>query len=107
MRGTVVHEAAFLGHADVLRILFAMQGPDSAPAIPLDAQGPYDGLTALHDAIWHGHREAAEALVNAGASLVARIHAGLTPRDLAPLYGHSDLAQMLADPQTARAASPE
>ena len=35
----------------------------------LDAQGPYNGLTALHDAVWHGHLEAAQALVDAGARL--------------------------------------
>ena len=96
MKGTPVHEAGFFGHTDVVR---AMTDEDAtgAPAPELDAQGPYNGFTALHDAVWHGHREAAQALVDAGARLDLTTHAGLTPRELAVLYGYADIARLLAD----------
>ncbi len=96
MRGTAIHEAAFLGYADVLLVL--LQGLDRAcgGSRGLDAQGPYNGLTALHDAVWHGHVDAAQALVEHGASLGLHTHSGHTPRELAMLYGYVDLARMLA-----------
>ena len=97
MKGTPVHEAAYFGHADVLRAMTEKRGRASSPGPELDAQGPYNGLTALHDAVWHGHLEAARALVDAGARLDLRTHAGLTPRELALLYGYYDLARFLAD----------
>ncbi len=96
MRGTAIHEAAFLGYADVLRVL--LQGLDRGGLgrRGLDAQGPYNGLTALHDAVWHGHMDAARTLIEHGASLGVRTHSGDTPRELASLYGYDDLARMIA-----------
>lgn len=96
MKGTSVHEASYFGHADVVRALTEKRERTGAPAPELDAQGPYNGLTALHDAVWHGHLEAARALIDAGARLDLTTHAGLTPRDLALLYGYDDLARLLA-----------
>ncbi|AGZ40756.1 ankyrin [Actinoplanes friuliensis DSM 7358] len=101
MRATPGHEAAFAGHAEVLRVLTA-SGRTGAPALDLDAQGAYNGFTALHDAVWHGHGEAARALVEAGASLVLRSHTGHTPRQLALHYGYDDLATFLADAERHR-----
>ncbi|MEU3297844.1 ankyrin repeat domain-containing protein [Streptomyces longwoodensis] len=100
MKGTPVHEAAYFGHADVLRALTEKSGPASVPEAELDAQGPYNGLTALHDAVWHGHTEAAQVLVDAGARLDLKTHAGMTPRGLAHLYGYDDLAAFLAEAET-------
>ncbi len=97
MKGTPVHEASYFGHAGVLRALTEKRERDGAPAPELDAQGPYNGLTALHDAVWHGHLEAARALIDAGARLDLKTHAGLTPRELALLYGYDDLARLLAE----------
>jgi ankyrin repeat protein len=97
MMGTPVHEASYFGHADVVRALTEKSQIASTLAPELDAQGPYNGLTALHDAVWHGHLEAAQALIEAGARLDLRTHAGLTPRELAHLYGYRDLARLLAD----------
>ena len=101
MKGTPIHEAAYFGHADVLRAMTGKQGHAGTPAPELDAQGPYNGLTALHDAVWHGHLEAARALVDAGARLDLTTHAGLTPRELALLYGYDDLARFLAEAERA------
>lgn len=95
MRGSPLHDAAYFGLADHISIL---TGPRSKgePAVDLDAQGPYNGLTALHDAVWHGHFDAAAVLVRAGARRNLRTHAGLTPLELAHLYGYDRLADMLA-----------
>lgn len=97
MKGTPVHEASFFGHADVVGALTEERDGPGRPAPELDAQGPYNGLTALHDAVWHGHLEAARALIDAGARLDLKTHAGLTPRGLALLYGYDDLARLLAE----------
>ena len=97
MKGTPVHEAGFFGHADVLVALTEERDRPGTPAPELDAQGSYNGLTALHDAVWHGHLEAARALIDAGARLDLKTHAGLTPRELALLYGYDDLAGFLAE----------
>ena len=97
MRGTSIHEAAFLGYADALRSLLAPRRHGGGRARGLDAQGPYNGFTALHDAVWHGHADAARILVQAGACLGLRTHAGLSARDLAMLYGYEELARMLAE----------
>jgi ankyrin repeat protein len=96
MRATPGHEAAFAGHADVLRTLTA-SGRTGAPTLDLDAQGAYNGFTALHDAVWHGHGDAARVLVDAGARLDLRSHTGHTPRQLALHYGYDDLAALLTD----------
>lgn len=97
MKGTPVHEAAYFGRAEVLRALTEKSGRVGAPTIDIDAQGPYNGLTALHDAAWHGHLEAARVLVGAGARLDLMTHAGLTPRGMAHLYGYEDLAAFLGE----------
>ncbi len=100
--GTALHEAAYFGHADVVRAMMDTRERARAPAAELDAQGPYNGMTPLHDAVWHGHLEAARALVEVGHPLHLRTHAGLTPRELAVLYGYDDLARFLDDAEQAR-----
>ena len=62
-------------------------------------------MTPLHDAVWHGHMEAARALVDAGHPLALQTHAGLTPRELAVSYGYDDLARFLAEAEQALAAT--
>ncbi len=73
-----------------------------AQHIELDAQGAYNGMSPLHDAVWHGHLETARALVEAGHPLDLRTHAGLTPRELAAHYGYADLVGLLANAEEAR-----
>lgn len=96
-KGTAVHEASFFGYADIVGRFASERDRAGAPAIEIDAQGSYNGMTPLHDAVWHGHLETARALVDAGARLDLRTHAGLTPRELALLYGYDELAQFLAE----------
>ena len=97
MGGTPAHEAAYFGHAEVIRVLTDKGERSGAPTLEIDAQGRYNGFTALHDAVWHGHLEAARALVEAGARLDLTTHAGLTPRKLALLYRYDELARFLAE----------
>ncbi|MFC4209802.1 ankyrin repeat domain-containing protein [Pedobacter lithocola] len=94
MRGTSMHEAAFAGRSQVINAILqisALRGilPD------VDAQGPYNGLTALHDAVWHGHLGAVKALVDAGANLHLTTHSGMTPLLLARHYGYDDICKFL------------
>ncbi len=98
MRGTPLHEAAFFGDSRMIEAL--LTETDRVPLAELDAQGPYNGLTALHDAVWHGHLEAARALAKAGARLDLQTHTGLTPRQLALLYGYDDIASFLDEAET-------
>jgi ankyrin repeat protein len=94
--GTALHEACYFGHAGVVGL---MTGDRLLPAQrpELDLQGAYNGFTALHDAVWHGHVDAARALVGAGHPLHLRNHAGLTARELAQRYGYRELAQLLLE----------
>lgn len=96
-RGTALHEASYFGHTEVIGALTDRRERTRPPASELDAQGAYNGLTPLHDAVWHGHLEAARALVAAGTRLDLTTHAGQTPRALAVLYGYDELAQLLAE----------
>jgi uncharacterized protein len=57
------HKAGYQGRADAARELV------KDGRFEIDAQGPYNGYTALHDAIWHGHKETVGVLLAAGARL--------------------------------------
>ncbi|ARP97361.1 hypothetical protein CAL15_08945 [Bordetella genomosp. 13] len=102
MRATPGHEAAYAGHADALRSLTAHAAQAGPATLEIDAQGAYNGYTALHDAVWRGHLEAARALVQAGARLDLKSHAGLTPRQLALRLGYDDIAQLLGKAEGAQ-----
>lgn len=100
--GTALHEACYFGHADVARAMTSDRAQAKTRVSELDAQGAYNGMSPLHDAVWHGHLEAARVLVEAGHPLDLRTHAGLTPRELAAHYGYDDLAGFLANAEEAR-----
>lgn len=95
--GTSLHEACYFGHVDVIQAMLHGHERDDIRASELDAQGALNGFTPLHDAVWHGHLQAARFLVEAGARLDLVNHAGLTPRELAVRYGYGELALLLAD----------
>lgn len=91
MRATPVHKAAYMGYTDVLRVL--TEHPDFAKIV--DRQGPFNGYTALHDAVWHGHLDAVKVLLDANANPGLRGHDGLTPYDLAVKCGYDEIADLL------------
>jgi ankyrin repeat protein len=76
-KGAPIHKATYNGNPVILKML--VEHPD----IDLDVQGPINGYTPLHDALWHGFTECAEILVNAGARLDLRGHDGKLPLDVA------------------------
>ena len=76
-KGAPIHKATYNGNLPILKMLVEQ------PGIDLDVQGPINGYTPLHDALWHGFVECAEVLVNAGASLTLLGHDGKTPLDVA------------------------
>ncbi|PWK61485.1 ankyrin repeat domain-containing protein [Roseicyclus mahoneyensis] len=75
-KGHPIHKATYNGNAEILRKLVAH------PGIDLDVQGPINGYTPLHDALWHGFVECAEILIDAGARLDLRGHDGKTVLDI-------------------------
>lgn len=95
LKATPLHKAAFSGHPGPLKLLLE-QG-----LVEVNAQGPYNGYTALHDSIWHGHTEAFKVLINADPSANVRTdlrgHDGRTPLDLAIALGYPELANILRE----------
>ncbi|WP_394242160.1 ankyrin repeat domain-containing protein [Vibrio astriarenae] len=91
MKAIPLHKAAYNGHPEVIRLLANYPGFKET----LDAQGPNNGYTPLHDAIWHGHTLAAQALIERGARTDLKGYDGKTPLDLAREYQYSAIADML------------
>jgi uncharacterized protein len=89
MKATPAHKAGYMGHPDVARLLVADRH------LELDAQGPFNGYTALHDAIWHGHLETARVYIEAGARLELRGLDGRSPLDMARDYGYPEIVELL------------
>jgi len=88
-KATPGHKAGYQGQAEVAKLLVADN------RLELNAQGPYNGYTALHDAIWHGRTETVKVLLDAGARLDLRTHTGHTPLELAIHYGYQDIETLI------------
>jgi uncharacterized protein len=67
MRATPGHKAAALNHPAVLKVMV-----EGAAGLDLEARGPYNGYTALHDAVWWGHPDAVRTLLALGVRRDAR-----------------------------------
>lgn len=91
MAAIPLHKAAYFGRADMLTLLSQYEGFDEVK----DAMGPNNGYTPLHDAIWHGHTEAAKVLIEAGADTSIVAFDGLTPKDLAQQFGYQDIVELI------------
>jgi uncharacterized protein len=91
MHAVPAHKAAYSGHAEVLQLLA------NAPRFDLviNDQGPFNGYTPLHDAVWHGHTDCVRVLLDAGARLDLRGHDNKTPADLAREYGYDEILDLL------------
>lgn len=114
--------AAYLGHADIVRMLLDA-GADLAAVDPgmratalhaaayagrteaarvlvergidIDKQGPVNGYTALHDAIWQNNIETAEVIINGGANLHLKNHDGQTPLDFARAKHRKEIVALI------------
>jgi ankyrin repeat protein len=87
LKATPLHKAAFAGHPGPIRLLL------EDGRVEINAQGPYNGYTALHDSCWHGHKDAMEALLpycETARTLIG--FDGNTPAELAVTDGYSDMA---------------
>ena len=91
MQAHPAHKAAYNGHTDILRLLIAHPDFDQIK----DAKGPYNGYTAIHDAIWHGHIESTKVLMEAGVNTEIKAYDGLTPLALAQKNGYRDIVSLL------------
>lgn len=94
------HKAAYMGHDAVVAALIRHE----RFAEIADAQGPFNGYTALHDAVWHGHLEAARLLLKAGVRSDLRGHDGRSAADLARDHGYGEILELLKDGGEARLA---
>ncbi|MDQ0781317.1 ankyrin repeat protein/ketosteroid isomerase-like protein [Chryseobacterium sp. W4I1] len=97
MGATVLHEAAYAGHVKVIEILMQYIEKNSIKGIDINAQGLYNGMTALHDAVWQNNMGAVKILVDKGADLSLTSHSGLTPLEFAELYNYSEIILFLKD----------
>ncbi|MCO7191223.1 MULTISPECIES: ankyrin repeat domain-containing protein [unclassified Pseudoalteromonas] len=91
MNAIAMHKAGYMGHADIVRLLV---GDRRAPLV-LNTQGPNNGYTPLHDAIWHGHSEAAVEFIKGGAQLQLKTYENDTPLDLAERYQYTQIVEAL------------
>jgi uncharacterized protein len=95
-KGAPIHKAiyngaTYNGNPEILRMLVEHPGTD------IDVQGPINGYTPIHDALWHGYTECAEILLEAGACLDPIGHDGKTPLAVAiDVYGpEADIVKRL------------
>ena len=88
---TPAHKAAYAGRADALAAL-----REHHQNVEISAQGPFNGYTAMHDAVWHGHRDALAVLLDwPGIRFDLRGHDGRTPEELARGLGYVEMAEMI------------
>lgn len=93
MNAIAMHKAGYMGHSQVVKLLL---NHDQAPLV-INAQGPNNGYTPLHDAIWHGNQAAAKAFIDGGASLQLITYEKDSPIDLAKRYNYEEIIKVLSD----------
>ena len=89
MRANAGHKAAFWGRTTALTMLVKY-------GLELNAQGGYNGYTALHDAVSGRHYEAAQVLISAGARLDIHGDDGKTVIDIINASNDPRLVELLA-----------
>lgn len=88
---TALHLAAFMGHAEAVRLLLERGAPVDAVATS-SSIGP---VQPLHSAAASGNLECSRLLVEAGAGVNARQSGGFTPLHEAAISGDAALARLL------------
>jgi ankyrin repeat protein len=89
LKATPAHKAAFSGHPGPLKLLIEHGG------VELNAQGPYNGYTALHDSVWHGHMDAMKVILAADVRMDLRGFDGNSAYDLAVALGYNEMAVLI------------
>ncbi|MCT7655348.1 ankyrin repeat domain-containing protein [Oceanimonas sp. NS1] len=87
MNAIAMHKAAYMGHPEILKLLVNDRLADRV----LNDQGPNNGYTPLHDAIWHGNAESARVLLEAGADTSLKTYEQDTPEALATRYRYENI----------------
>jgi ankyrin repeat protein len=101
LKATPIHKAAYAGRPEPLLALREDGGGE------INAQGPYNGYTAMHDAVWHGHPDCLAVILDwPGARFDLVGFDGLTPEGLATRLGYTEMAQMIRAKQAALSSSP-
>ena len=88
MSATALHADAYAGRSKSARLLIEY-------GIEIDKQGPVNGYTALHDAIWQNNIETSLVIMQGGANKNIKSHQGETALDLAKLNGSLELINLL------------
>jgi hypothetical protein len=96
---TALIRAARAGHTEIVKLLL-----DAQAEINATDKG---GTTALMGAAAAGHIDVVKALIGAGADKSLRSQEGMTAYTLSQHYGHMAIAQLLAPPLPAPAATQE
>lgn len=91
MHANPAHKGGYYGQPATLQAL--QNAPEFAQI--LNAQGPSNGYTPLHDAVWHGHLETVRVLIEAQANLDLKGYDGKTPADLAREYQYHKILTLL------------
>lgn len=91
MDAIAMHKAGYMGYPAIVKLLVE----DKNGYKVLNAQGPNNGYTPLHDAIWHGNTKAAKAYIEGGASLSLTTYENDTPKALAERYQYQDIVTLI------------
>lgn len=91
MHANPAHKGGYYGQPETLKAL--TKCGDFSKII--NAQGASNGYTPLHDAVWHGHLETAQVLIEMKANLEIKGYDGKTPYDLAKEYDYLDILGLL------------
>jgi ankyrin repeat protein len=86
--GTALHGAMFRDSIEITELLIDY-GCD------VNAIGPANGYTPLHDAVWANNVAGARLLIERGARLDIRAKDGLTPLEKAEKEGKTEIAALL------------
>lgn len=93
MNAIAFHKSAYSGNTEIVKLLLSNKNASKY----INDQGPNNGYTPLHDAIWHGHTEAAKLLIDAGARLDLKGYDGDTPLDMAKRYQYNDIVTLIEE----------
>jgi uncharacterized protein len=86
--GTALHAAMFQKNLEIVTLLINY-------GINVNAQGPRNGYTPLHDAVWANNPEAAKILLANGAKTDIKGKEGLTPYEKAVKENKKEMAELL------------